>query len=255
MVGAACPLAAEFRGQRLAANGNVFLNVARVVRHHNQAHTNNLGHGPQQHEPVQIARERLVTRERNKAAHNAAAHGLANGQVGNGRFACGIHHHEHSAHNANRQRNPASLPNNVGAQQKRRYQKPNAQAQRARGIHVVVHERGIAHFNVVVGRVGTFYEVVVVVERVHRGLHKNANREQHARHDRRNRVSRGRRGARRDERGQNRCRPGVRSGQLHGHFHGELLVFRFGSAFHGLFFRGLVSSSCARFARRRVRCR
>ena len=73
VVGIASLLAAEFRGQRLAANRNVFLNIARVVRHHNQAYANNLGHRPQQHDPIQIARERLVARKRNKAAHNAAA--------------------------------------------------------------------------------------------------------------------------------------------------------------------------------------
>lgn len=83
---------AQQHRQRAAGGLDVLLDIAGVVRHHDEAHADDRGRGPKERHERERAREYLVACQRNKTAHNDAAHRLADGKVGERRLASGVHH-------------------------------------------------------------------------------------------------------------------------------------------------------------------
>lgn len=95
---------------------DVLLDVAGVVRHHDEAHADDRGRGPKERHERERARGTTVACQRNKTAHNDAAHRLADGKVGERRLAS-----RYIATTGSDKRddegNRIYLPNNVQAEQ------------------------------------------------------------------------------------------------------------------------------------------
>ena len=114
----------------------------------------------------------------------------------------------------------------VRSQDERRDQKGDAETQRRSRVHVVVHERGVAFLDVVVGRIGPLHEIIVVVESVYGRLHEHAYDQKHARHRRRSPAGRHGGGAHGDKAGKHGGGPCVGRGELKSHARRETGIRR-----------------------------
>ena len=214
----------EQRRQRAAAHFDVFLNVAGVVRHHDEPDPDDRWDRPDKHDEIEFSREDLVACERNEPAHDEPAYHFSDGKVGDRRFASGIGDNDHRADDSKYKRDPSSAIDDVDADRKGGDKQPNCQAKRRRGVDMVVHEHSVGRVDVILFAVRAFDEVVVVVEGVDRSLHEDADGEQRAHHKDVKGGGVHDRAAYGDEHGQNGCGPCVRCGELDSHLQRESLV-------------------------------
>ena len=221
MVEGARLFSAQQHRQRAAGCLDVLLDVAGVVRHHDEAHADDRGRGPKERHERERARKHLVACQRNKTAHNDAAHRLADGKVGERRLASGVHHDDDGSDKRDDEGSGTCLPNNVQAEQEGHGQKADGQPEGRARIDVVVDEHRVGGLHVVLGRIGSLDEVEVVVEGVHGRLHEDADEEQKPRHAHVQRPGVGQGAGGGHEHGHDGRRPGMGRGQLKSEARGE----------------------------------
>ena len=176
-------LTSQHDRKRLPLRFDVLLNIAGVVRRHDEGNGDDDGHGKQQDEPIEPHRESLIARKRDETAHGKTADELADGQIAYGSAPTRVEEDDEHAHQGDDERYETGHVYDVSTEKERQHDEARCEEERVLWIDVVVHQDRVRRIVLVFQGVGALHVIEIVVDGVHGALHEHADGKKHARHD------------------------------------------------------------------------